>query len=459
MHIKGLDNVVADALSRLDADIMTSTSETENACLFATVIAELPLDTTYVLPDGRDSEQMAYAFTTNKEENIETFPMNPRLIAKEQKKDKNIQKSIQQQSLQGSNKYIAKMIEGTELLTYNDRIVIPTVLQGRIVEWYHCYLRHPGQVRMDETLRQIYYWENMRAMIQRHVRSCKLCQLCKKPRKKYGHLPVKTAEESEPWTRVNVDMMGPLTVKTPTKTHQLLVLTMIDPATGWFEVASMKNATAETAMTIMDDVWFSRYPRPQEIGFDNGSEYKSIFKEMVINYGLKRKPSLSWNPQSNGIIERVHQVLTDGLRTFELEKQELNETDPWSPFLAACAYAIRSTYHTTLQASPAQLIFGRDMILPIKFKADWARIRANRQRIMAMSNLRENSTRISHDYKVGEKILLTKPGMLRKLSTLREGPYLVQAVHTNGTLHIKRGAISERVNIRRVAPFIAKSSP
>ena len=298
----------------------------------------------------------------------------------------------------------------------------------------------------------------MRAMVQRHVKSCRLCQLCKVPRKKYGHLPIKIAEESEPWTRVNVDMMGPLTVKMPTKTHNLLVLTMIDPATGWFEVAPMKDSKSETAMTVMDDVWFSRYPRPSEIGFDNGSEYKNVFKEMIDNYGLKRKPSLSWNPQSNGIIERVHQVLTDGLRTFELEKQELNDVDPWSPFLAACAFAIRSTYHTTLQASPAQLIFGRDMLLPIKFKANWARIRANRQKIIEQSNVKENSTRLNHEYKVGDKILLTKPGLQRKLSTPRDGPYLVRAVHANGTIHITRGAITERVNIHRVTPFLENES-
>jgi transposase InsO family protein len=450
VHIKGQDNVVADALSRLDMNKLTKTSENENACLFAYVISELPLDTTYVLPDGRDSEEMAYEFTKNKEENLEKFPMNPRLIAKEQKKDKSIQKSI----LQGTKEYILKNIEGTELLTYNGRIIIPKALTERIVEWYHCYLRHPGQVRMDETLRQIYYWDNMRAMVQRHVKSCKLCQLCKKPRKQYGHLPAKTAEESEPWSRVNVDMMGPLTVKTPTKIHELLVLTMIDPATGWFEVAPMKNATSETAMTVMDDVWFSRYPRPKEIGFDNGSEYKKVFKEMVTNYGLKRKASLSWNPQSNGIVERIHQVLADGLRTFELEKQELDDVDPWTPFLAACAFAIRSTYHTTLQASPAQLVFGRDMLLPIKFKANWARIRANRQRMINQSNLRENKKRLVHDYKVGDKVLLTKPGLLRKLSTPRSGPYLVKAVHTNGTIHIQRGVIKERVNIRRVTPFV-----
>jgi hypothetical protein len=50
------------------------------------------------------------------------------------------------------------------------------------------------------------------------------------------------------------------------------------------------------------------------------------------------------------------------LRAFELEERELDPDDPWNEFLQACAFGIRSTFHTTLQASPGQLVFERDMI-------------------------------------------------------------------------------------------------
>ncbi len=46
------------------------------------------------------------------------------------------------------------------------------------------------------------------------------------------------------------------------------------------------------------------------------------------------------------------------LRTFELDKRELNDADPWAPFLSATAWAIRSTYHTSLDATPGELVFG-----------------------------------------------------------------------------------------------------
>jgi hypothetical protein len=49
------------------------------------------------------------------------------------------------------------------------------------------------------------------------------------------------------------------------------------------------------------------------------------------------------------------------LRYFELEERELDPDDPWNKFLKACAFGIRSTFHTTLQDSPGQLVFGEDI--------------------------------------------------------------------------------------------------
>jgi hypothetical protein len=40
---------------------------------------------------------------------------------------------------------------------------------------------------------------------------------------------------------VCVDLVGPFTIRTPAKTHSLLALTMIDPATGWFEIVKATN--------------------------------------------------------------------------------------------------------------------------------------------------------------------------------------------------------------------------
>jgi hypothetical protein len=114
-----------------------------------------------------------------------------------------------------------------------------------------------------------------------------------------------------------------------------------------------------------------------------------------------RALTTAYNPQANGIIERVHLVLGDALRTFELQERESDAMDPWSSFLASAAFAIRSTHHTTLGASPGQLVFGRDMLLPIKFKANWAEIKA-RYHFSGFLGIRAKAYRYHHGKFIGD---------------------------------------------------------
>jgi hypothetical protein len=73
---------------------------------------------------------------------------------------------------------------------------------------------------------------------------------------------------------------------------------------------------------------------------------------------------------------------------------------------------------------------------------------------MARNNRRENASRISHDYKLGDKALLKKPGKhLKKLEAPRTGPHTPAAIYTNRKLRIQKGKVNERVKIRRFFPY------
>jgi hypothetical protein len=73
---------------------------------------------------------------------------------------------------------------------------------------------------------------------------------------------------------------------------------------------------------------------------------------------------------------------------------------------------------------------------------------------MGRNNGRENASRISNDYKLGDKLLLKKLGKhLRKLEATRTGPHPVTAIYINGTLRIEKVKVNVRVNIRRLFPY------
>jgi hypothetical protein len=203
---------------------------------------------------------------------------------------------------------------------------------------------------------------------------------------------------------------------------------------------------------LFHDTWLAQYPRPQFIVFDNGGKFKREFKQMFNIYGIIAKPTTSYNPVANSIFEQIHKVVNDKLRSFDLEKENQEDDNPFDYFLQSTARAISSTYHTTLQATPCQLVFGRDMIHNIVLKANWNRIQKGKQDLINKSNTsKENKSGIPYKYMVGNQILLHTPGILRKLSTPCTGPYPVTKVYSSGTIQIQRGIESERGNIRSLS--------
>ena len=173
---------------------------------------------------------------------------------------------------------------------------------------------------------------------------------------------------------------------------------------------------------------------------------------ILHDYGIKGKPITVRNPQANAIVERIHPVIGNIIRTFELESNYLNEEDPWTGILATTVFAVRSMYHTTLRKTPGQLVFGRDMIFNIQHVANWEFIRQNKQCRIDKNNKAENAKRIDHQYKEGDLVLLLH-GAKNKYEAPYKGPYCILQVNDNGTVRLKVGAVEDTVNLRRLTPY------
>jgi hypothetical protein len=50
-----------------------------------------------------------------------------------------------------------------------------------------------------------------------------------------------------------------------------------------------------------------------------------------------------------------------------------------------------------------QLVFGRDMIHNVAFRANWNQIEKRKQDIINKSNQKENKSQIPYEYKVGDQ--------------------------------------------------------
>eukprot|EP00804_Cyclotella_cryptica_P008787 CCRYP_015641-RA/>CCRYP_015641-RA protein AED:0.42 eAED:0.41 QI:0/-1/0/1/-1/0/1/0/165 len=163
---------------------------------------------------------------------------------------------------------------------------------------------------------------------------------------------------------------------------------MIDPATSWFKLVELPvtefNSVTPTGKkglkgtsthnkpkeayidkssaqvgSLVNKIWFRCYPCCQVTIYDNGSKFKVNFKTLCDSYGIKHKPTSIKNPQANIILEQMHQVIMTMLRTAELDMANTVAPCDIADFLTDAAWAIRSTYHMVLKASPGAAIFGR----------------------------------------------------------------------------------------------------
>jgi hypothetical protein len=159
------------------------------------------------------------------------------------------------------------------------------------------------------------------------------------------------------------------------------------------------------------------------------------------------------NPQANAIVKWVQQTIGNIIQTFELHENYLDEDDPWKGILAATAFALHATYHTTLQKSPGQLVFSGDMIFNIQHTADWEYIHARKQRLIQKNNKNENKYRVPHTYHVNDKVMLLK-GTENKYESPFSGPHKILKVNTTETVHLRAGSVTDsRVNIPSIEPF------
>jgi hypothetical protein len=62
--------------------------------------------------------------------------------------------------------------------------------------------------------------------------------------------------------------------------------------------------------------------------YNNESEFKLYFRALCTTYGIKCKPTSIKNPQANAILEHIHAVFTNMLRTAKLDMaRSINASD------------------------------------------------------------------------------------------------------------------------------------
>ena len=248
--------------------------------------------------------------------------------------------------------------EGTilcDMSTGQPRPYVPPRFRRSIFNSLHS-LSHPGVKATQRLITSRYVWPNIKADTRKWAQSCLQSQRSKVHRHTFS--PVSTfATPDARFDQLHVDIVGPL----PPSKGYIYLLTCIDRFTRWPEAILIPDCTASTVAQAFVDGWISRFGTPSSITTDRGAQFEcSLWRELTQLLGSKKIRTTAYHPSSNGLVERFHRQLKAGL------KSSLDPTH-WTEALPMVLLGIRTSLKHDIGCCAAELVYGITLRLPGEF--------------------------------------------------------------------------------------------
>ena len=239
-------------------------------------------------------------------------------------------------------------------LVHNDVVVIPTTLRDKMVSLAH--EGHPGVVRTLQRLREVAWWPSMSKLVKSKIDSCVACAAnsdCNVTRCT-PLIPVEWPKYA--WSKIAIDIVGELTNVPYAKRFAVSV---IDYHSRWAEVYFFSTVTSAVIVKCLTDL-FSRFGLPEVLVSDNGVQFVSNEFELFLkSCNIKHVKSSLFFPQSNGLVERFNRTLKEAIRMAVAEGQAVEDS------VRNMLVTYRSTAQPATGQSPSQLMFGRQIRVPV----------------------------------------------------------------------------------------------
>lgn len=445
IHIRGSENVIADALSRMYE------SEDEEANSPSGTQAKQDPN-----PPGSNKNTKRVNLMQTRGQNKRTAFHEPNmgnlfknipLVFEElefhQKQNEEcvkIAKSIEQKTNQKC--YFKK----NGIIMYNNgkgnsRIYLPENLINLVYSFYHetIFGGHVGKNRTISRIQEFFYNPELENKVSERVKSCKICLSSKGGNIKYEgtHYSNPALEPLDSWY---IDLFGPLPVS---KSGNKYVLIVVDGFTKYVWFHSLRNGTSSEIINRLQQI-IANFSMPKAIVSDNAKCFTSeIFRKFLFRNFIRHRKLAAYRPNGN-IAERYLRELSTMLRCYHHDSQ--NE---WDRDLGNLQLTLNNAFNHSSDTTAFKLMFNfaandpllnswrvRDFISS-KLTPETRRRNMKKAVIYIKKSIAANKRRSKyfgikskHPFKINDLVLIKSHHLSkkadkfsRKLALKYEGPY------------------------------------
>ena len=298
-----------------------------------------------------------------------------------------------------------------------------------------------------------FYWPEMIKDAKDYVKKCDRCQ---------RFVPV-VRQPPEMLTSINTPIpfamwgmyiLGPFPLATA---QRKFLVVAIDYFTKWIEAKPLAKITTKQIAQFFWENVICRYGIPRILVTDNGTQFNNEeFRTYCAEYDIDLRFTSVAHPQANGQAEIANRIILDGLKK-KVEKAQ----GTWAEEILPILWAYRTTCRVSTGATPFQLAYGTEAVVPLEITHTSPRIRefqpeSNEEGLRAAidmidevrdeahAKIVENQKRASYYYNLRVKERFFKEGdlVLRKVEASGVGPQGKMAPNWEGPYQVK--AVSGR---------------
>ena len=265
---------------------------------------------------------------------------------------------------------------------------------------------------MYEYMKTYFYFNNMRDTIGASLKECVRCQIYKDNLDK-NNAEFLQVQAKEPFEKIHLDLAE---MPKSNKGFKYILVT-VDHYSKWAFCIAIKNKEAATLANCIEKVILPAcITLPRNIYSDNGLEFKNREISRILDkFGIHQDFSPPHYPQANGLAERTIGSIKSLIRT---------TGGDWEQNLPSTTITYNSTFHESINMSPADLLFGKTARVVIPDKD--------------LNKIKRHTP-----YQIGDKVL-RKLHAPTKMGMRFQPGYVIRTVNANNTVQQPKNPLHDK---------------